>query len=136
MFAVETEAQRKVLEKYYNKRGSLRGLVFEVSKTGTKGEGTGTLIYDSELSNEDIAKHFTNAEYKNEEGKVLKAAGQDTQVFDYAKLFPPVTASELRSRYGLSAPIGSKDDIDAEVDDNDPPFTMETFDESTYDIGD
>jgi hypothetical protein len=82
-----------------------------MTRSGAKGEGsTGTAMYEDFISNQTINENFYNEEYKNEEGKVLKPAGEDTKVFDYGKMFVLPKASDLRRKYNLSAPFGSKED--------------------------
>ena len=134
IWAIETEAQRNIVAKYLEKYGTTRGLVLDLTRSGAKGEGSsGSAMYEDFISEQQIKDNFTNPEYKNDEGKVLKPAGEDTRVFDYGKLFTLPTANDLRRKYNLSAPFGSKEDnkdfasakasnesyVDSEVDPSD-----------------
>lgn len=110
IWAIETEAQRSVVSKYLDKYGTTRGLVLEMHRNGTKGEGpSGTAMYDDFLTESSIQENFNNPEILNQEGKVIKSAGVDMKVFDYEKLYVLPSASELRAKYNMAAPLGSRD---------------------------
>lgn len=109
---IENEMQRKQIKKYFDKYGTTRGLVFEMTRTGTKGEGAcGVPSFEEFISEEEIISRYGNKEYKAEDGRVLKEALADTKPFDYGKVYPLPTAAELRSRYNLAAPLGSRADV-------------------------
>lgn len=131
IFAVENEAQRKIINKYLEKYGTTRGMVLELSRSGAKGEGScGIPMFEEMLTEEQLQK-YANPEYKNPEGKVVKAAGADLIPFDYSALYKLPTASELRSKYSIAAPLGSKDDVSS-TDESAPWYEGDTFDPNDY----
>lgn len=128
VLAIENEKQRKVIQKYAEKYGTTRGLVFEFMRTGEKGEGAcGIPTFEELLSEEDLVAKFDNAEIKAEDGRVIKEAHADLKPFDYGKMFPLPTATQLRSQYNISAPIGAEDTESEEYDEL--PFDEDATDD-------
>lgn len=130
IFAVETEAQRKVIEKYLNKYGTTRGMVLELSRSGAKGEGScGIAIFEEMMSEAELKEKFFNKEIKADDGRVLKKEGVDIEVVDYADVFRLPTSDELRTKYNMASTLGAKQSFEEE----EPPFDVDSdFDPDDY----
>ena len=113
LLPIENEMQRKQILKYITKFGTARGLVFEMTRTGTKGEGScGVPSFEEFLTEEELLAKFGNGEIKSPEGKLLKEANSDIKPFDYGKMFPLPTAVELRTKFSIASPVGVDDGLD------------------------
>ena len=119
-----------VIEK---QKGILRGtyLVMEredVDKSSAIGEPS-TLEDGTQFdhySEDDLVAEFGHKEVKSRDGKILKAANQDIQVFDYLKLFPEETKEDLETQLGIDPDPtpGSKEEAVKELSDEDDNMDM------------
>jgi hypothetical protein len=100
--------------------GNLRGIVLDMTRGhGDKEAGTGVPAFVMKLSEEELIESFGHDEVTNEEGRIVKAANADIQVFEYAKVHKVPTAAELRALVGLSPRPGSRQEAQ---EDNTPPW--------------
>lgn len=120
------KAFRKLEQIALKKHGTMRGM-YLVLERGEDAQSVATgepvplddgSAFDM-YSEKDLAKEFGHKEVKNREGKVIKKANEDLEVFDYAKLFPEPSAKELRERYGMAAEPGSLDEKAEQFKEND-----------------
>ncbi len=97
-------------------------------RTGEKGEGAcGLPIFEEFMRNDEIISKYGNEEIKAEDGRVIKEALSDTVPFDYGKLFPLPSASELRQAYNIAPPLGAAEEDDESYNED------ESYEESDID---
>lgn len=120
------KAFRKLEQIALKKHGTMRGM-YVVLERGNDPQSVSTgepvpledgTAFDM-YPEADLKKEFGHGELKSREGKVVKKANEDLQVFDYAKLFPEPTAKELRERYDMAPEPGSVDEKEQEFQEDD-----------------
>lgn len=135
LLVVKPGQQKKFLRRF-EKDGTLRGALFEVSRDGDRDAAIGNDIEFLETVPEEELEEDYIREWKNHDGKVV--VEDCSEVFDYEELFPPVTADDLMEyATGSSHSPGStqanreamKDDDDGDFDDDDDEAPWEEEEE-------
>lgn len=102
-------AQQKKIMRLFERHGTLRGMVLEMTRDGEKSASIGNDIEFKEFMEDDeLAEYVT--EYEDKEGKVHEIIGDEP--FDYEAIFPEMTEKQLRSYVGGSANAGNREDDD------------------------
>lgn len=99
-------AQQKKFMRFYEKHGTLRGAIFEMTRDGDKEPSIGNDIefVDEWIPEEDLKTY--QREWKDKDGKKQH---EDCSVpYDYLALFEEPTTEALRAMVGGKAPAGSR----------------------------
>lgn len=105
-------AQQKKFLRFYNKEGTLRGAVFEMTRDGDKDSSIGNDIEFIEFAPEDEMQSYTRS-WKDKEGK--KHTENCDEPFLYEDLFEEPTTEKLRALVGGSPAPGSRAHADREL---------------------
>lgn len=100
-------AQHKKINRLYEREGTLRGMLVEVTRDSDKDASIGNDIQFVEfVPEEELAEYETvYIDSKNKEHEVI-----GHEVFDYDELFPAMTEQQLRALVGGRAEPGSRED--------------------------
>lgn len=98
-------AQQKKFLRFYNKEGTLRGAMFDMTRDGDKDSSIGNDIDFVEFVEEDEMDTYVR-EWKDREGK--KHTDACSEVYDYESLFEEPTEENLRAVVGGEATPGSR----------------------------
>lgn len=128
---VVKSAQQKKITRLWQREGTLRGMILDMTRDGEKDASIGNDIEFVEFMEEDeLATYETDYVYKDQQGveKVKPIIGHE--VFDYDELFPLPTEQQLRALVGGRPEAGSRDHDEVRTparraargdDFNDPP---------------
>jgi hypothetical protein len=120
----QIEAFGQLAKVAMKKYGTLRGLWFRLVRPPEGGKISTRIGDIATLDNEEHMLeygHFTEAQLlarfghgavKDSNGKEMIAANGKLQPFDYGKIFKEPNAADVRARYGIDAPIGSKEEAE------------------------
>lgn len=105
-------SQQKKIARLYEKHGTLRGMVLEMTRDGDKDAAIGNDIEFVEFIEEEEFDDFVS-EYTDKDGKVHEILGGEP--FDYESIYPDVTEKQLRAIVGGQGSAGNRDDDDQEL---------------------
>lgn len=116
----------KVEEIAVRKHGTLRGtciLLFRKDEETSFSTGMPTANDDGNLINDWIDEKGLSREFGHDpivrDGKTLKKADEDIEVFDYKKLFPKPDDDVIREEHGMSIPGSRRSNRASEEDETD-----------------
>lgn len=98
-------AQQKKFLRFYNKEGTLRGAMFDMTRDGDKDSSIGNDIDFVEFVEEDEMETYVRS-WRDREGK--KHTDACSEVYDYEALFEEPTEENLRAVVGGEATPGSR----------------------------
>jgi len=104
--------QQKKIARLYERHGTLRGMVLQMTRDGDKDAAIGGDIEFIEFMDEDQLDEYVT-EYTDQNGTVHEVIGGE--VFDYDALFPEPTEEHIRALVGGRAEPGSRADEDREL---------------------
>lgn len=111
LLVVKQTQQKKIL-RLFERHGTLRGMILQMTRDGEKDAAIGNDIEFVEfMSEEDMETYVT--EYTDQNGKKHEVIGSEP--FDYDEIFPEPTEQQLRAIVGGKAEAGSRDDDDREL---------------------
>jgi hypothetical protein len=106
-------AQQKKIARLYEKHGSLRGMILDMTRDGDKDAAIGNDIEFVDFMDEKELDDFYDT-YKDKEGKKVEIIGGE--VFDYDKIYPEMTEKQLATVAGVSdTSTGRRDDDDRAI---------------------
>ena len=109
---VVKQTQQKKIMRLYERHGTLRGMVLQMTRDGDKDAAIGNDIEFIEfMSEEDLESYVTS--YEDQNGKEHEVIGAEP--FDYDAIFPEPTEQQLRAIVGGKAEAGSREDDDREL---------------------
>lgn len=112
LIVFKSTARNKVLKQKERREGNLKGCMFELSRFTDKECSTGE---DFEfLERIDVEELKTLAPEGANAEETKKKAEDFVKPFDYAEIFKPKSAAELRVALGVAAPVGSEDQVQGE----------------------
>lgn len=106
-------AQQKKIARLYEKHGTLRGMILDMTRDGDKDAAIGNDIEFVDFMTEKELDDFYDT-YKDKEGKKVEIIG--SEVFDYDKIYPEMTEKQLATVAGVSdTSTGRRDDDDRAI---------------------
>jgi len=105
-------AQQKKFLRFFNKEGTLRGALFEMTRDGDKDSSIGNDIEFVEFVDEDEMASYTRS-WKDKEGK--KHTENCDEPYEYEHLFEEPTTEKLRAIVGGTPAPGSRAHEDREL---------------------
>lgn len=111
LFVVKNQQQKKFM-RWYQKEGSLRGLIIECSRDGDKQPAIGNDIeIVGNMDDKQLAEYVR--EWKDQKGKTHTE--QCGEPYDYEALFAEPNADDIRQRAGTSPTPGSRAAVEREL---------------------
>lgn len=104
LICIKSQQQKKIL-RYYERHGTLRGLVLNMTRDSDKDAAIGNDIEEDGFMTEDELGQYVDA-YTDSQGKEHEVIGYEA--FDYDELFPPVTEESLIAIAGGRAEAGTR----------------------------
>jgi len=121
-------AQQKKIARLYEKHGTTRGMILDMTRDGDKDAAIGNDIEFVDFMDEEELDGFYET-YKDKDGKTVEIIGGE--IFDYDKIYPEMTEKQLATIAGVSDHgTGNRDDDDRAIGrtrgrsssrDDDPP---------------
>jgi hypothetical protein len=111
LLVVKQQQQKKIM-RLYERHGTLRGMVLQMTRDGDKDANIGNDIEFLEFMDEDELATY-QSEYTDQNGKKHEVDG--SVPFDYDAIFPTPTEQQLRAIVGGKAEAGSREDDDREL---------------------
>ena len=106
-------AQQKKIARLFEKHGTLRGMILDMTRDGDKDAAIGNDIEFVDFMTEKELDDFYDT-YKDKEGKKVEIIG--SEVFDYDKIYPEMTEKQLATVAGVSdTSTGRRDDDDKAI---------------------
>lgn len=96
---VAKPAQQKKINRLYEKHGTTRGMILDMTRDGKKDAAIGNDIEFVDFMDEEELETYVT-EYKDREGKVHEVIGYEP--YDYDELFPDMTEEEINNLAGVS----------------------------------
>jgi hypothetical protein len=96
--------QQKKIMRYFERHGTLRGMVLEMTRDGDKDANIGDPEYVEHAPEEELADYVS--EYTDKDGVVHPIYCDEP--YPYEELFPPMDEDQLRALVGGEAPAGSR----------------------------
>ena len=106
-------AQQKKINRLYEKHGTLRGMVLDMTRDGKKDAAIGNDIEFVEFMEEDELETYVT-EYTDKDGKVHEVVGFEP--YDYDEIFPDMAEDQLSKLAGITGgSVGNRGDDDREI---------------------
>ena len=105
LFVVKNQQQKKFM-RWYEKEGSLRGLILDCTRDGDKEPAIGNDIEIVETMPEEEMQTYVRS-FKNQEGKTVTE--DCSEPYEYEKLFEEPDSAKLRAAVGGRATPGSRE---------------------------
>ncbi|MCS6922266.1 MAG: hypothetical protein NZM07_10205 [Elioraea sp.] len=94
-----------------DRHGRLRGIHLLMSRDSDKAPRIGVPEFVAIYDEATLTENFGHPAELDPTGKIVKPQNADLQPFDYGLLFRKPSAEDLRKRYGLPGPAGSREEI-------------------------
>lgn len=107
-------SQHKVFFRKLEKKGSLRGMLFDTFRDKKMEARIGGTLEQTETLTEDELKDYIR-EYEDRDGKKKT---DDVEPYDYLDLFPETTIESLEKTFGTAPAAGSTREAKAELEDD------------------
>lgn len=106
-------AQQKKIARLFEKHGTTRGMILDMTRDGDKDASIGNDIEFVDFMDEAELDTYYET-YKDKEGKTVEIIG--SEIFDYDKIYPEMTEKQLATIAGVSDHgTGNRDDDDKAI---------------------